>query len=290
MIFIVILKKNNFASLVYFIFANGIILKIMKKYFQLLVIAIVFNGCKSTGTTPNEPVKSEPTLAYKQQIENLEEGIYFRGNGNEPDWNLKISEKTIEFTSSISGFESVSVNHVEPLQAMDANVKMYRFTTVAGLIIIQIMQQECVKTMSGDKSAYSVRIEIVKDNNSTFLSGCGNYITDYHLYDIWVLEQLNGKKVDTVDFPKDLPNLEINSYTNQFMGFAGCNRMNGIIFFERGLLRFTNTITTRMACGTNNKENEFLKALQSTTTYKVENLRLILTNQLGEVLVFKKVD
>ena len=104
------------------------------------------------------------------------------------------------------------------------------------------------------------------------------------------MEQLNGKKVSLADFGKEMPNLEINSSTNKFMGFAGCNRMNGTIFFEKGLLRFTNIITTRMAYSPNNKESEFLKALQSTTTYKVKNLQLILTNQSGNELVFKKVD
>ena len=74
------------------------------------------------------------------------------------------------------------------------------------------------------------------------------------------------------------------------MGFAGCNRMNGKVFFENGLLRFNNVITTEMACGLNNKENEFLKALQSTTTYKVENMRLTLTNPSGVEVVFRKVD
>lgn len=262
----------------------------MKKWIQFLLIVLFIIGCKSAVTTPNESANSEPTFAYKQQMENLEKGIYFRGNGNEPDWSLKISEKTIEFTSLKPGFETLTGNHVEPIRAMDANVKMYRVTDKSTTMIIQIMQQECVNTMSGDKSAYSVRIELMKNNNSTFLSGCGNYVTDSRLHDIWVLEQLNGKKVSLADFSKELPNLEINSSSNQFMGFAGCNRMNGAVFFERGLLRFTNVITTRMFCGENNKENEFLKTLQSTTTYKVENLRLILTNQSGNKLVFKKVD
>lgn len=262
----------------------------MKKWIQLLLIVLLTIGCKSAVNTSNEPVESEPTFAYKQQMENLEKGIYFRGNGNEPEWSLKISEKTIDFTSLKPGFETFSGNHVEPIRAMDANVKMYRVTDKSVTMIIQIMQQECINSMSGDKSAYSVRIEIVKNNNSTLLSGCGNYVTDPRLHDIWVLEQLNGKKVSLADFSKELPNLEINSSSNQFMGFAGCNRMNGAVFFERGLLRFTNVITTRMFCGENNKESEFLKALQSTTTYKVENLRLTLTNQLGEVLIFKKVD
>jgi heat shock protein HslJ len=262
----------------------------MRKWIQLLVIVLLIISCKSAVTVPEEVVQTEPTFAYKQQMENLEKGIYFRANGNEPDWNLKISEKAIEFTSLKLGFESIKGDHVEPIRAMDANVQLYRFATAKGTMSIQIQQQECINTMSGDKSPYSVRIEMEKDNNSTNFNGCGSYITDPRLHDIWVLEKLNGETVSMTNFNKELPNLEINSSTNQFMGFAGCNRMNGTIFFEKGLLRFSNTITTRMACGANNKENEFLKALQSTTTYKVENMRLTLTNPSGMELVFKKVD
>ena len=262
----------------------------MQKWIQLLVIISVIISCKTNATAQKEVVKTEPASAYLQQIENLENGIYFRGIGNEPEWSLKISEKTIEFTSLKPGFESFKSVHVEPVRAMDANAKMYRVAKESGTMNLQMMQQECVNTMSGEKFPYSVRIEMVKNNNSTNFSGCGNYITDSRLHDIWVLEKLNGKTVSASDFMKELPNLEINSATNNFLGFAGCNRMNGTIFFERGLLRFTNIITTRMGCPGNNKESEFLKALQSTTSYKVENMRLILTNPSGEKLVFKKVD
>lgn len=264
----------------------------MRKWIKLLVIVLLITSCKSAVTAPKDVVEPEPTFAYKQQMENLEKGIYFRANGNEPDWSLKISENDIEFSSLKPGFESLRGAHVDPIRAMDANVKMYRVATAKGAMNIQIQQQECMNTMSGDKSAYTVRIEIVKDKSgdSTNFNGCGSYITDPRLHDIWVLEKLNGKVASLTNFNKELPNLEINSSTNQFMGFAGCNRMNGTIFFEKGLLRFANTITTRMACGANNKENDFLKALQSTTTYKVENLRLTLTNPSGVELVFKKVD
>ena len=262
----------------------------MKNYILLLSAFILISSCKSASPKPKEVLNTEPTPEYMQQMENLNQGIYFRGTGNEPKWSLKISEETIEFSSLKPGLESLSVAHVEPIRAKDANVQLYRVETSAGLLIIQIMQQECINTISSEKSTYSVRIEIVKDTVSTFLSGCGNYITDSRLHDIWVLEKLNGEKATLDHFMKELPNLEINSSTNKFMGFAGCNRMNGTIFFERGLLRFANVITTRMACGPNNKENEFVKALQSTTNYKVENMRLTLTNPSGNELVFKKVD
>lgn len=264
----------------------------MRKWIQLLTIVLLITSCKSAVTAPKDVTETEPTFAYKQQMENLEKGIYFRANGNEPDWSLKISENDIEFTSLKPGFESLKGTHVDPIRAMDANVKMYRVATAKGTMNIQIQQQECINTMSGDKSAYTVRIEIVKDKSgdSTNFNGCGSYITDSRLHDIWVLEKLNGKVASLTNFNKELPNLEINSSTNQFMGFAGCNHMNGTIFFEKGLLRFSNTITTRMACGENNKEYEFIKALESTTSYKVENMRLTLSNQSGVELVFKKVD
>jgi len=264
--------------------------KKMKNWIHLVVFAIILTGCKSAVSVPTETPKTEPSFAYKQQMENLENNIYFKGNGNEPDWNLKISKKNIQFTSLISGFESFIGNHVEPISAMDANVKIYQVKTEAVRMNIQIMQQECINTMSGDKSGYSVRVELVKDNKSTFLNGCGNYITDYRLHDIWALEEINGQKISPEDFIKEIPYLEINSTTNQFMGYAGCNRMNGTIFFEKGLLRFTNIMTTRMFCGANNIETKFLKTLQSTTNYKVENMHLTLTNASGENLVFKKVD
>jgi len=257
----------------------------MKKIIIFGIFLLSINSCTSIS-------KTEPTFAYKQQMENLEQEIYFRAVGNEPEWSLKISKNKIEFTSLKLGFETFVGPHVNPIRAMDANVKMYRVATESGTMNIQIQQLECINTMSGDIAPYSVRIEIAKgkaDAITTF-NGCGSYNADPRLHDIWVLEKMNGRKVSLADFDTEVPNFEINTNTNQFMGFAGCNRMNGFVFFEYELLRFANTITTRMACRPNNKENEFLKALQSTTSYTIENLRLTLKNQSGVELVFKKVD
>ena len=98
------------------------------------------------------------------------------------------------------------------------------------------------------------------------------------------------KKVDVTDYKEKLPFMEVNSATNSFMGFSGCNTMNGKLIFEKGLLRFTDIVGTKMMCGSNNQENTFLKALRSTTTYKIENNRLWLSNPSGLQLNFKKID
>ena len=87
-----------------------------------------------------------------------------------------------------------------------------------------------------------------------------------------------------------MPRIEINSTENRFSGYGGCNAISGQIFYEKGILRFTRVLSTLMACPQGNKESEFTKALQSTTTYSIENNRLTLSNPSAKLLVFRKVD
>ena len=93
------------------------------------------------------------------------------------------------------------------------------------------------------------------------------------------------------DFQKELPRIEIYAEENRFIGFAGCNEISGSLFFENDLLRFKDVTSTLMACAESNKEDKFVKALQSATTYSIKNNRLTLFNpSRGKLLVFKKVD
>ncbi len=264
----------------------------MIHYSRLLFVIVLFLGCKTAINAPIDTSdNAEPTKAYQEQIENMEQGIYFRAMGNEPEWSLKISSKQIEFTSLLPDFKSFNAPHVDPIRAMDANVKTYRLTTSNGTVAITIEQQKCTNTMSGQEMPYTVRVEIKNNSNtSKTFSGCGYYVIDSQLHDIWVLEKMNGENVSVNKFSKELPYLEINTTEGTFMGYAGCNRMNGVLFFEKGVLRFTNISTTRMACLPQNRESELLHSLESSTTYQVANMRLTLTNPSGIVLVFKKVD
>lgn len=264
----------------------------MKKIFFLGMLVPLLISCKSANESQSSVSKAEPNAAYQIQTENLKKEIYFRATGNEPFWGLKISNTAIEFTSLKEGFEAFIAPAVIPNQTMDGNVKSYRLTNGSGEMTIEIRKEFCQDNMSGANFPYVVTVVIKKgtDASSTFFKGCGTYVTDPRLHDIWVLEKLNGQKVSVSNFSGELPNLEINTTTNQFMGYAGCNRMNGTILFEKGLLRFTKIATTRMACESQNKEMEFLTALQSTTTYSIENLRLTLKSPSGVELVFKKVD
>ncbi len=79
---------------------------------------------------------------------------------------------------------------------MDANVKMYRSVPELGEMKIQIAQQPCSDDMSGKENKYQVTVELKRGIDKDFKTfiGCGNYITDYRLHDIWVLEDMNGNQ------------------------------------------------------------------------------------------------
>lgn len=259
----------------------------MKNILSLLLLLTLIVGCKSTAGKTSD---TQTTSEYGSQEDELK--YFFTSTGNEPFWGLKMGNDNFVFTSLITGKEKLIFPAVEAIRAMDANVKMYKLSNETSTATVTIQQVDCQDSMSGVISPYKVSVEI--KNNAELevkkLSGCGKYNTDYRLHDIWVLEELNGFKVFVTDFQREFPRIEINSSENRFMGYGGCNSISGSIFYEKGLLRFSKVISTLMACAPGNKEGEFTKALQSTTTYSIENNRLTLSNPSGKLLVFKKVD
>ncbi|KFF05538.1 META domain-containing protein [Flavobacterium reichenbachii] len=259
----------------------------MKKIFLLLLLLSLMVSCK---TAAGKSSDTKQSVSVTEQEDDM--NYYFKANGNEPFWGIKIGKDKTVFTSLIKGMESLTFDSVTAIPAMDANVKMYNLSNDKASATVTIQQLDCQDSMSGAVSPYSAKVEI--KNNSDLqpkkLAGCGKYITDYRLHDIWVLEELNGFKVFVTDFQKEFPRIEINAAENQFSGFGGCNSITGQIFFEKDILRFTKVVSTLMACAPGNKESEFLKTLQSSTTYSIENNRLTLSNPSGKLIVFKKVD
>ncbi len=244
-------------------------------YFGILVATIL--SCKTASVSKTIVVNDTVKVPY------------FKASGTEPFWSILISEDKIVYKTPE---DSIIMPYSEPILAMDSNVKLYKIKTESAQFNIQISQQECENEMSGEISPYKVAVEFRKNLTSEMenIKGCGQYITDYRLHDIWVLEELNGKKISSEDFGKEFPMLEIYASTNKFSGFSGCNRMNGSLFFEKGKLRFINIVSTKMMCDNLYKETEFITTLQNITSYTIGENRLILSNPSGKKLIFKKID
>lgn len=270
----------------------------MKKGILFICTLLLFSNCVEK--KKQEPAEAEPiTEETKDSVEvrKMEpiamemDGSYFRATGTEPFWGLKLYENKVELKTME---DTITTPPTKPILAQDSNLKMFRIQTEATLMDIIIAHKECTNAMSGEVSPYTVTVSYKStgSDETQVFEGCGSYVTDYRLHDIWVLESISGINVSKADFNgSDVPNMEININTNRFAGFSGCNRMTGSLFFEKDLLRFSQVASTRMACPNMEKESEFLKALQSSTEYKVENGRLYLSNGSEDnLLIFKKID
>ena len=270
----------------------------MNKFIHFGLLFLTILGCKTTSITTtannNEAISNinNEIISNEKTINDTGKKPYFKANGTEPFWTITISEDKIVYKTPE---DSIIMPHSEPISAMDKNIKLYKTKNKSAEFNIQITQQECTNQMSGEVLPYTISVDFKKDASSNFekINGCGQYIIDYRLQDLWVLEELNGTKVSKENFSNMLPQIEIfknlNSY--KFAGLLGCNRVTSSLFFERGnLLRFTNINATKMACGTENKETELIEALQSVTNYSIGNNRLTLSNTSGKKIVLKKID
>lgn len=254
---------------------------------SLFIVLTAITSC-NVGKKNSDSSKSDDNANLKNEAVKIETA-YFKASGTESSWSLSIDTTSIKFLSHIKGIEKITVPHVEAIRAMDANVKMYNLQTENVSLQITIIQKNCIN--DGKQSPYGVTIRLKRNHDKDFteLSGCGHYITDYRLYDIWALQEINGKVVTPKDFEKEIPYIEINTNTNTFMGYAGCNNLNGKLFSERDLLRFTDIAMTLKLCSSS-KEDLFLEQLHRVTSYQLNNGRLFLKSENKPVLIFKKVD
>jgi uncharacterized membrane protein len=168
----------------------------MKKNIKVVPICFLFMclsclGTKErrTSTSNNARISdlasSKQNILSKKTINNLALA-YFKASGTEPFWNLEISEERIVLKTIT---DSIFTPYTKPIQAIDGNVTLYKLQTESSELNIKIIQSECANAMSGKTSPYTVHIEYKKTIEPAVrkIAGCGTYITDYRLNDIWIL-------------------------------------------------------------------------------------------------------
>lgn len=111
------------------------------------------------------------------------------------------------------------------------------------------------------------------------------------LNDTWGLIELNGEKVDIAKLSKS-PMIDINTLRDRFQGSTGCNSFSTTFTFtDEGAFKVNFPFAmTQMACPPYDIQNEFLKALESVDSYKIEGVELSLIFKGNTVLKYRKVD
>ncbi len=239
-------------------------------------------------TSQDEPA----SISFKMKL--WQQGIDFYVRGNEPSWAVDIDmENGIKF-SNLDGL-IIETTSLKIHQAADATVTRISGGGDSGEIIVTITEEECRDMMSDEKFRNSVKVEIKREGEDEYGSfiGCGQYVPDYRLHDIWVLVEANGNEINSDRFPeKGSPTFEFYVEEGRVSGHAGCNNINGT-FYRAGkdILHFEPFAMTRMMCPDMELEDLIAKTVAGKSMkYEIKNFELNLTGYDGTNLIFKKID
>lgn len=219
------------------------------------------------------------------------EGIHFTASGNEPFWSLDII-----FDSSIHFKTMEGQEIILPIgkgaKASNTNVIRFHSETADGSINVQLFKQTCIDNISGTKSPYKVAVQgkLKGDSGYKKYKGCGRFIGDYRLNDIWALQRIGNRVINPKEFENGVPPIEFQLSEGKIYGFGGCNHFFGNIQFGEGKISFNKVGSTEIACPGLKLETQFLGMFSDKTlAYKVTDGKLYLGSG-DNMLAFKKVD
>lgn len=242
-------------------------------------LAANYRLTRAGGTTSNNAVWE----AKRKQ------GIDFIGTGNGKSWSLEVdSEKMIRFQVPKENLQlSASTPTMQKLP--DGKGIVFRAKTDGGTLAVRILNQPCTDKATGTPSTYTVEVTA----NAQDYMGCGEFLQDSRINGNWVLEQLNGKPLKAADFPKGIPNLEVQLNSKKVAGHSGCNRFSGALEVQGDKLTLGNLAGTKMACQgpAMDFETNYLNLLSNHTySYIIEDNRLLLRDKGQTVLEYKKAE
>ena len=238
---------------------------------------------------------TEPTKAQLQKflLKKNQKGIDFYAMGNEPFWSLDMNfEKGFQFTT-MNGVDFVAPA-IKFTKSIEQDIIKYKSKTISGEINIQLIKSKCYDNMSGQSFDYQIIVEYKAsgDTNSKIYKGCGDYVPDFRLHNIWLITEVEGIKVNPKYFKGQVPKLEIFISDKKILGHDGCNSFNGSFKTEHKKIIIGNLASTMMSCFVNEEISTKITEILSDSIldYSFYNNQLILFKNNKKVMALKHVD
>jgi hypothetical protein len=227
-------------------------------------------------------------LSTTEAQERFQEGVDFFAAGPEGTWTVEIDfEKGMRITSA-DGF-SLSTPPVSPQVTANGEEEVYRAEVESGVLIISIATETCPVNGAGYRVKVASRYSSEKEFRS--FSGCGRYLYDQRLDDLWVMTAAPGSTLDPSALPKGLPLFEFQPAAGKLVGHTGCNNLRAELSVRGNSLSVEGIVTTKMACPDSRIEREILGSMQDKSfVYTISDGRLFLEGPSGVRIAFRKTD
>ena len=217
---------------------------------------------------------------------------YFKASGHTPEWTVEISDETISFKSEGTDFPKLSFAHVIPDKIREAKRKVYLVRNDEVETEVVLTENLCTGASANELFPYSVQVFIRRHGEEIprIFSGCGLYVPDHQLQGKWIIEKVRNDTIPSFLFADKVPYIFLGANEAYWSAFAGCNGISGRLYFEKGLLRFTDFVIPKETCDKMSVEKSIINALQFTTEYKFVDGKLILGNPSHSTFVLRKAN
>lgn len=271
----------------------------MKKLTYLIVIGLAIISC-SCGNSKEVASTSTKDTTENQQKEtptktgNTAVGIPsktttdFYAHSDDGRWNMSIRfGQTIVFNSPSNHIMFQAPTN-KKIVAAGANVVSIFAQNDQYILKATIDVVDCAK--DNGRKVVSVMIRNIKTKKEMDFSGCGKYMGDPDLQDVWYVEKVNDQQLTASEFPHELPHFEFDLLQQKIEGFAGCNQVHGNLSFDYNKITIKPLVSTRMYCGEASKiETQIMEILNGQPIYKFQDGKLYIETTKGS-MILKKVN
>lgn len=272
-----------------------------KIHITLILSILIFGACNKEKPLVTElPLRTkvvdsvQEKITLETELENklYEQGINFYARGQEPFWSLDMDFDRYYHFKSING-EEMYVPNVPGEKAMGANMTRFYAHVEKGKLIVNLEKEPCQDSMADKIFDYKVNVQFKYGIDDEFreFSGCGNFLPDSRLHDIWVLESINDEELK-FEVNQQQPRFEFYPKKNEIIGNTGCNNFTtkfNITGYQE--IQIDPAKMTKKSCGNLEYEQVLINHLfGKRLSYSRDGLILTLRAYDGTQFQFKKVD
>lgn len=265
-------------------------------------ILVIVMSCKNNDNNQDNTSRSKVSIKIQQSkitdsISVLEEefinnSIDFYAIAPDSLWSLYMDFERAFHFKTLDGDE-IYVPAVKGDKAKDANFTRFYAEVEKGELLITIQKQECQDTTTNQSFDFSVHVKFkyASENEFKEFFGCGTYLQDITLHNIWVLDKVNDKTILTNN-NHERPRFEFFSNKGQVLGNTGCNNFKGnFSIVDYKVVQFSNMTIATNTCNDMNVEHVLNETVfGKSMKYSREDTFLHLSGYDGTELIFKKMD
>jgi len=171
---------------------------------------------------------------------------------------------------------------VEGIASQDKKVVRYHTKNETGEMRVTITEQPCSALSGGELFDYRVQVLMMEAGKTAFrfYDGCGCFIQNPGLHNIWALEELNGEPVTGDSFTDGIPEIEINLDESSVTGSDGCNSFSGKVIVSRNRITFKGLAGTEKMCLKMEASDVFISILtMNHLTFLIQDDYLIINDR-----------